>query len=109
MKEFKEFLRFYRQVNKEVRTLMIHTKWRFFIAIISTLFVIIVYYYVKNKFSSYFCGIVKNGVKLGCDSSIFYWFMMGLVSGIIIAIILFEGEIFLSLRKYYKQHKKRKK
>ena len=93
MGKIKDFTKFYREMDSILRAPWVNLKWRIFIALLSAIFMMFCWQYIIERYSGYMCA------EFPCPNTIFYWFVMGVISGIVMFMLISEGEIIIALWK----------
>lgn len=90
-REINDLFRFYRNVGKSTSEI-ISKKWRVVVAVISAVIFLAVWEYLDITYS----------VKCGNPENLFYWFLVGVATGMGIVILMIEGETVISLWRLMK-------
>ncbi len=93
MKKLGNFLRTYTAAH-QTRASWYHLQWRVFAALMSAAAIGIIYNYLTWKYAFY---LPEFGAFLG--ERFFYFFMLGVLFGIVALAAVFEGEFILGVRR----------
>lgn len=101
MGKFGDFMAVYRRVNLYLRTPWVNIKWRALVFLLITVFVYGSWLYIDEKYAMSKCGVEQ----FTCNNTVFYWFMVGMISGIVFIMMAFEGEMVIAVWKQMKRFK----
>jgi len=96
-----DFMAVYRRVNLYLRTPWVNIKWRALVFLLIVVFVYGSWLYIDEKYAASVCGVEQ----FACNNTVFYWFMVGMISGIVFIMLAFEGEMVIAVWKQMKKFK----
>ncbi|MBU1197559.1 hypothetical protein KJ765_03520 [Candidatus Micrarchaeota archaeon] len=94
---FKEFVKAYKYIHK-TRASWYHLQWRLFAIVVAAAAIGLIHNYLFFKFNIF---LPEYGAFLG--ERFFYWFMLGILFGIVTVAAVFEGEFMLGVRRVAKE------
>ncbi len=91
------FLKAYHAAH-QTRASWYHLQWRIFAALLAAAAIAVIYNYLVWKYPVF---LVEYGGFLG--EKYFYWFMLGVIFGLVSLAAVFEGEFILGVKRVAKE------